>query len=157
MGIDPGLAGTGVGVVSGTGTLISGYSFGSIETQKEDALGLRLDAIYTKIVAFLSRQKPDLVILEEIFSLEKFPRSGILLGKVSGVLLLAAYQSGSRVEEISVREAKKIVSGTGNADKYQVERSVKTILDHPGSIRPFHASDALALALAGLFRAGRHI
>jgi len=154
VGLDPGLAGTGIGVVQGDGVMVSGYSFGSINTKKQDPLYLRLNTIYTKIQEFLSLQKPDLVVLEDVFSLEKYPGSGILLGKVTGVLLLAAFKAGSTIEEISVREAKKVVSGSGNADKFQVERSVRNLLNHPEPIRPFHSSDALALALAGFFRCG---
>lgn len=156
-GIDPGLAGTGVAVIHGNGTNIAGYSFGSIITDKQDSISLRLNIIYGKISDFLSQQAPDLVVIEDIFSLGKFPGSGITLAKVSGVLLLAAFKAGVNVEEISVREAKKIVSGSGSADKHQVERSVRDILGHKEPIRPFHASDALALSLCGYYRFGREL
>ncbi|MEA1969167.1 MAG: crossover junction endodeoxyribonuclease RuvC [Thermodesulfobacteriota bacterium] len=155
VGIDPGLAGTGIGVVHGDGLTIAGYSFGSIETDKKETVPARLHHIYSKVMDFLVSQKPELVVIEDIFTIEKFPGSGILLGKVSGVLLVAAFKAGARVEEISVREAKKLVSGSGGADKYQVERSVRNLLNHQDKIRPFHASDALALALAGYYRCFR--
>ena len=157
VGIDPGLAGTGIGVVYGDGLHVAGYSFGSISTDKKDALCSRLERIYSKTVAFLKDQSPDVVILEDIFSLQKYPGSGISLGKVTGVLLLAACQSGAATDEISVREAKRVVSGSGSADKDQVERSVRHYLNHPDKIRPFHASDALALAIAGFHRYGKRI
>ena len=80
-----------------------------------------------------------------------------MLGKVSGVLLLAAHKSGIKVEEIAVREAKKIISGNGSADKHQMERSVRNILGHDKPIRPFHASDALGLALTGYYRYKRRL
>ncbi|SLM32946.1 Crossover junction endodeoxyribonuclease RuvC [Desulfamplus magnetovallimortis] len=153
VGIDPGLAGTGVGLIHSNGLRrISGYAFGSIKTSSNDALCLRLEHIYSETLKFLNEQSPDIVVLEDIFSLGKYPGSGITLGKVTGVLLLAACQSGATTTEISVREAKKIISGTGSADKHQVEKSVRSFLDHPEPIRPFHASDALALAIAGFFR-----
>lgn len=152
VGIDPGLAGTGVGVVEGSGLTIDAYAFGSIRTSSKDALPFRLNAIFSDLTAFLSEQKPDLVVIEDIFSLEKYPNSGILLGKVTGVILLASYRTGLEVKEISVLEAKKVVTGSGQADKFQVERSVRNILNHSAPIRPFHASDALALAMAGYFR-----
>ncbi len=152
IGLDPGLAGTGIGVIEGRGADIVDYSFGSISTHKADSTHLRLNTIFDRINAFLCREKPDLVVIEDVFSLEKYPGSGIMLGKVSGVLLVAAFKSGTRVEELSVREAKRVVTGSGSADKNQVERSVRNILNHPDPIRPFHAADALALALAGYFR-----
>ncbi|MFO7753940.1 MAG: crossover junction endodeoxyribonuclease RuvC [Desulfobacteraceae bacterium] len=152
VGIDPGLAGTGVGVVTGNGANVTGYAFGSIQTEKNQPVCRRLDTIYSKVTDFIIGQSPDLVIIEDIYSLEKYPGSGIMLGKVSGVLLLASYRSGAAVAEVAAKEAKKVVSASGNADKYQVERSVRHILHHGEKIRPFHASDALALALAGFFR-----
>ena len=67
-----------------------------------------------KTLDFLSDQQPDYVVIEDIYSLDKYPGSGIMLGKVSGVLLVAAYKAGVKVEEISVKEAKKIIlKGTG--------------------------------------------
>lgn len=152
VGIDPGLAGTGIGLVTGCGLKVEGYSFGSIRTQKTEDLSTRLSHIYAKLVGMLNDKKPDLMVVEDVFSLERFPKSGILLGKVTGVILLAASHSGIPVLEVSVRESKKILSGNGNADKDQLEKSVRGYLKHPEPIRPFHASDALALALIGLFR-----
>ncbi len=152
VGIDPGLAGTGIGVIQGENALVSGYSFGSINTEKKDPTCLRLNTIYSRVFDFLKSENPDLVVIEDIYSLEKYPKSGIMLGKVVGVLLIACYKTGSKVEEVSVREVKKVVSGNGNADKFQVEESTRSLLNHSEPIRPFHASDALALALTGFFR-----
>lgn len=152
VGIDPGLAGTGIGVIQGNSREILEYSFGDISTDAKDPVHLRLNTIYSKIFDFLCEQKPDCLVIEDIYSLEKYPGSAIILGKVSGVLLLAAYKAGVEVEEIAVRQAKKIVSGNGSADKFQMERCVRNILKHKEPIRPFHASDALGLALTGYYR-----
>lgn len=152
VGIDPGLAGTGIGVIQGNRNDILGYSFGSIATDTKDSIQFRLHTIYSKISTFLIAQKPDYVVIEDIYSLEKYPKSGIILGKVSGVLLLAVHEAGINMEEIPVKEAKKIVSGNGSADKYQMERAVRSLLKHDQPIRPFHASDALGLALSGYYR-----
>ncbi len=152
VGVDPGLAGTGIGVVQGDQSNILGYSFGSIATKAKDPIHFRLHEIYSKTLDFLSEQKPDYVIIEDIYSLEKYPESGIMLGKVSGVILLAVYKAGLNMEEIPVREVKKIISGNGNADKHQMERAIRNQLNHAQPIRPFHASDALGLALTGYYR-----
>jgi crossover junction endodeoxyribonuclease RuvC len=152
VGIDPGLAGTGVGVIEGDRQKILEYSFGSIATDTKDSVNFRLNVIYSKILDFLCEQKPDYVVIEDIYSLEKYPGSGIMLGKVSGVILLATYKAGSNVEEIPVKQVKKIISGNGGADKHQMERSVRNLLKHEKPIRPFHASDALGLALTGYYR-----
>ncbi len=157
IGIDPGLAGTGFGVINGNRREVLEYSFGSISTDAKDSIQSRLHTIYSKSLDFLSDQQPDYVVIEDIYSLDKYPGSGIMLGKVSGVLLLAAYMAGVKVDEISVKEAKKIISGNGNADKFQMERAVRNILNHEAKIRPFHASDALGLALTGYYRYKRDL
>ncbi len=157
VGIDPGLAGTGIGVIEGNTKEILGYSFGSIATDAKDPIHLRLHTIYSRTLDFLCKQQPDYVVIEDIYSLEKYPGSGIMLGKVSGVLLVAAYKAGLDVEEIPVRQVKKIVSGNGSADKHQMERAVRNLLKHGEPIRPFHASDALGLALTGYYRHKRKL
>ena len=152
IGIDPGLADTGIGVVSGSGLQVRGYAYGTISTSKSASQAARLERIYTKISGVLAEEKPDLIVIEDVFSLEKYPKSGIILGKVCGVLLLAAIQSGVPLTEIPVRQAKQILTGNGNAAKAQLERAVRRTLGAPAPIRPSHASDALGLALIGLFR-----
>ncbi len=109
VGIDPGLAGTGIGVIESNGQDITNYSFGSIATDAKASTPSRLNLIYSKTKDFLDHQQPDLVVIEDIYSLEKYPGSGIMLGKVSGVLLLAAFKAGAQVKEVAVREVKKII------------------------------------------------
>lgn len=157
IGIDPGLADTGVGIVRGTGLDIQSYSFGSITTSKDVSLPLRLELIFDKLLAVMEAEKPDLMVVEDVFSLEKFPKSGIVLGKVTGVVLLAGCRMRIPVVEVPVREAKKVLSGNGNASKSQLEKTVRNLLDHPEPIRPDHASDAMALAIIGQFRYGNQI
>lgn len=152
VGIDPGLAGTGIGVLEGDDRGVNRYSFGSVATRPVHSAACRLNIIYSRVSEFLADQAPDLVVIEDIYSLDRYPGSGILLGKVSGVLLVAAFRAGIQVEEIAVREAKKIICGNGSADKFQMERAVRHFLNHPEPIRPFHASDALGLAITGYFR-----
>ena len=152
LGIDPGLADTGIGIVRGSGLKIQGHAYGTISTAKNESVPCRLEQIYTKVCRVLAEERPDLMVLEDVFSLEKYPQSGIVLGKVCGVLLLAGIQSGVPLTEIPVRQAKQILTGNGNASKDQLERAVRGTLGVAAPIRPFHASDALGLALIGLFR-----
>ena len=92
------------------------------------------------------------MVVEDIFSLNRYPKSGITLGKVSGVVLLAGVQVDVPTAEVPVREAKQILTGNGNAAKSQMEKAVRSLLNATVPIKPDHASDALALALIGLFR-----
>ncbi len=152
VGIDPGLAATGIGIVNGSARRILGFAYGSIRTSKDFDIASRLDRIYSEVLNVLQKERPALAVIEDVFSLRQQPRSGIMLGKVVGVILLAAKRSETPFLEISTREAKQVLTGNGNADKAQLERSVRDRLDAPAPIRPDHASDALALALIGLYR-----
>jgi len=152
IGIDPGLSATGIGIVQGNRSTIAGYSFGSINTSKNNSLPDRLNQIFLKLLNVLKDEAPDKMVVEDVFSLEKYPKSGITLGQVSGVVMLAGYRSGVTSVEVPVREAKQVLTGNGNARKQQLEEAVRHRLKHKTPIRPFHASDALGLALIGLYR-----
>ncbi len=152
IGIDPGLSATGVGIVRGNGRNVAGYSFGSISTSKSNSLPNRLDHIYSKLLQVLRNEKPDLMVIEDAFSLTKYPKSGITLGQVTGIVLLAGCRANVSSIEIPVREAKQVLTGNGNASKMQLEEAVRHRLKHPTPIRPYHASDAMGLALIGFYR-----
>jgi len=152
IGVDPGLAATGVGIVTGISQQVDSFSYGCIKTSPKTLLPNRLDQIFSKLQTLLKNEKPDVMFVEDIFSLNRYPKSGITLGKVTGVILLAGFQNSVPVSEIPVREAKKILTGSGNANKIQLEQSVRHFLNINIPIRPYHASDALALAIIGLFR-----
>ena len=155
IGIDPGLSSTGIGIVSGRGLKVNTHAFGSIHTSSKSPLAGRLDCIHRKLLELLHREKPDMLVIEDVFSLKEYPKSGIILGQVSGVVLLAGYQAGVSAVEIPVREAKQVLTGNGNAAKSQLEKAVRGLLEITTPIRPFHASDALGLALIGLYRYSR--
>lgn len=157
IGIDPGLAATGVGIVTGCGLTVGAYSCGMIRTEKALATPVRLESVFSRLSCVLADEQPDLMVVEDVYSLGKYPKSGIILGKVVGVVLLAACRSGLPVVEVPVREAKKVLTGSGNASKGQLERAVRHQLKLTDPIRPDHLSDALALALIGLFRYERSI
>jgi crossover junction endodeoxyribonuclease RuvC len=152
IGIDPGLAATGVGIVSGHGSTIDSYSFGSIHTSKSTSLPSRLDKIFSKLLQLLKSEKPDLMVIEDVYSLNRYPKSGILLGQVTGIIQLAGFHAAVPSVEVSVREAKQILTGNGNADKQQLEMAVRHRLNHRFPIKPVHASDAAGLAIIGLYR-----
>ena len=152
VGIDPGLAETGIGIVWGSPRVVAGYAHGVIRTSKTDHQAHRLEKIHHRISKVLEQEAPDLILLEDIFSLGKYPKSGISLGKVTGVVMLAGAQAGISSVEVQVREVKQVLTGNGNATKVQVETAVRRHLNLKKPLRPLHVSDALALALIGLFR-----
>ncbi len=152
LGIDPGLGATGIGIVRGEGGRAQSYAYGAIHTAAKSPTPDRLNRIYTRISEIMEEENPHLVVIEDIFSLQRYPKSGLLLGKVMGVILLAACRRNVQAIEVPVREAKQVLTGNGNAAKDQLERAVRHILCIGEKIRPAHASDALALALIGLYR-----
>ncbi len=152
IGIDPGLSATGVGIIRGHRSKIAGYSFGSISTSKKTPLPIRLEKIFSKLFQILTQEQPDLMVVEDVYSLDKYPKSGIILGQVTGIVMLAAVQTSVPSIEIPVREAKQVLTGNGNASKIQLEKAVRHQLKHAKPIRPLHASDAMGLALIGLYR-----
>lgn len=152
MGVDPGLAATGVGMVAGSGHQVTGFAYGDIRTRPRTPLPDRLNRIFDRMTDLLSDDAPDLLVVEAVFSLERYPTSGLTLGKVIGVILLAAGRTGVPVIELPVREAKRVLTGHGGASKAQLERAVRRTLNLSDPIRPDHSSDALALALIGLYR-----
>lgn len=152
IGIDPGLAATGIGLVSGTGLRVTDYAFGSIQTDQMQSLPSRLECIFEQLVRVLDEQQPDVMVVEDVFSLSRYPKSAIILGKVCGVIILAGQRHKLPIVEVSVRETKQILTGNGNAGKSQLELAVRHRLGSTVPIRPNHASDALALALIGLAR-----
>ena len=154
IGIDPGLADTGIAIVEGAGGRIESYAFGAIRTAAGRSIQDRLDRIYSRLTSVLSEERPDLMVVEDVFSLRENPKSGIALGKVCGVIILGACRCRVPVIEVAVREAKQVLTGNGRASKQQLESAVRHALGRSDPIRPFHASDAVALALIGLYRSG---
>jgi len=152
IGIDPGLASTGIAVVEGSSLAVSNYAFETLRTSADSLLPDRLMHIYNGVNKAIHDVQPDIMVIEDVFSLNRYPKSGITLGKVTGVILLAACHCSLPIMEIAVREAKQVLTGSGSAGKAQLEACVRMRLNHPEPIRPSHASDAMALALAGLYR-----
>ncbi len=152
MGVDPGLAHTGVAVISGSPGKVTAFSWGTIATRPPAPDHERLLLIHERLAAILAEEGPALLVLEAAYSLPRYPKSGLLLGKVLGAILVAASRAGVPVAEVAVREAKQVLTGNGAASKAQLERAVRDHLGLDRPITPSHASDAAALALIGLFR-----
>lgn len=153
MGVDPGTAATGYGVVSGEA--FGSYTLvecGVIRTTPRDALPARLREIYEDIVALLARHKPDAVSVEDVFYARNV-RTTVVLGHARGVILLAAAQAGASIFEYAPAEIKKAVVGTGSATKEQVQFMVTRLLRLKAPPQPSDAADGVAAALAHVMSA----
>ncbi|HOE19008.1 MAG TPA: crossover junction endodeoxyribonuclease RuvC [Syntrophorhabdaceae bacterium] len=151
LGIDPGLAHTGFGAVKFSGKKRSLLACGYIKTSPGETVARRLFQIHSDMGKLVKKVKPDFVAIENIFSLVRYPKAGILLGGVLGVIYITVQQSNIAVVEMTPKEIKNSLVGYGSARKMQVKQAVQSLLG-VDDIRSFHAADALAVALAAFYR-----
>jgi len=154
IGIDPGLAMTGFGVVESQARGGRACEWGAIQTQSNHPVPFRLGIIYDELERLLEKWRPDLLVLEDVFVLKQFPKAAIQLGEVMGVVYLAAQKKDVPVLAVKPTEVKSALTGSGRADKDQVQKMIRQILRIGNPIHSSHAGDALALALTGLSRNG---
>jgi crossover junction endodeoxyribonuclease RuvC len=153
LGIDPGTAATGYGVVRGGGTAVpSLVECGVIRTKARDPLTSRLREIFEGVTELIARHQPDALSVEDVFY-AKNVRTTVVLGHARGVILLAAELAGVPVNEFAPAEIKKAVVGTGGATKEQVQFMLTRLLRLKSVPQPSDAADGVAAALACLMGA----
>ena len=156
LGFDPGTATTGYGVVEGKGNRLIHVAHGVILTPPKQPFEVRLLTIFEEATRLLAEFQPDAVGIEEIYFKQNVT-TGISVAQARGVLALAAAQYGKPIGEFAPRQVKLAVTGYGKADKGQVQRMIKTLLNLDSIPRPDDAADALGIAIcqihAGNFRA----
>jgi crossover junction endodeoxyribonuclease RuvC len=146
LGIDPGLASTGFGVVLRRGGRLAALDGGVIATSPRTAPERRLADVHERVSGLLAEHRPDVVALEALFFGRNAP-SAFAVGQARGVVLLAAGQAGVPCVDYTPQQVKGAVCGTGRAPKDQVGRMVQALLSLPEAPRPDHAADALAVAI----------
>jgi crossover junction endodeoxyribonuclease RuvC len=152
LGIDPGTATLGYGVVSGGGgdpTRL--VECGVVRTRATEALPARLLTISDAVTMLIAKHHPDALAVEGIFH-GKNARSALILGHARGVVLLAAERAGLPVAEISPAEVKRATTGTGVASKAQVAMMMTHLLRLVEPPKPADAADGVAIALTHLMR-----
>jgi len=155
LGVDPGLVATGYGLLEGTGAGAAVLAAGVVTTSADLALDARLRIIYEGLHDLLVKHTPDVLILEDLYSEYRFPRTALLMAHARGVVCLAAGQCGVPVMALAPAEVKRAVAFNGAASKPQVQRAIGRLLDLAAPPHPSHVADALALAWTGLSRAGQ--
>jgi crossover junction endodeoxyribonuclease RuvC len=152
LGIDPGLANTGYGVVAtnrgsgGVGGRLLALDGGVIQTRAGVAQERRLAEIHAAVDGLLGEHEPDAVALEELYFGQNV-RTAFAVGQARGVVMLAAGQHGVPCTSYTPQQVKGAVCGSGRAEKDQVARMVKVLLGLAEEPRPDHAADALAVAI----------
>jgi crossover junction endodeoxyribonuclease RuvC len=146
MGIDPGVASTGFGVVALTGAEMTAVDGGVIEAPTTEPAAQRLKRIHEALAELLSLHEPVALALEEVY-FNRNVRSAIAVGQSRGVALLAAGQRGIDCFDYTPQAVKKSVCGSGAAAKEQVQRMVARLLSMSRPPASEHAADALAVAI----------
>lgn len=146
LGIDPGLASTGYGVVAHRDGRLVALDGGVIQTRAGVARERRLANIHGEIDELLAAHEPDGVALEELYFGQNV-RTAFAVGHARGVVMLAAGQRGLACAGYTPQQVKGAVCGNGRAGKDQVARMVKTLLGLTEEPRPDHAADAFAVAI----------
>jgi crossover junction endodeoxyribonuclease RuvC len=146
LGIDPGTASTGYGVVESNGSRLRALDGGVIETAPALALERRLAQIHARICALLDEHSPDALAIEQLYFGANV-RTAFAVGQARGVVLLAAGMREVPCRSYTPQQVKSAVCGNGRAAKDQVQRMVGRLLGLPEPPHPDHAADALAVAI----------
>ena len=154
LGIDPGTAALGYGVVERIGGRLRAIDHGCLVTSPDLPMPERLLAIHGLLDDLLSLHEPAIVAVERLF-FSRNAQTAIAVGQARGVVLLAAAQHGKPVREATPKEVKSAVAGYGAADKEQVQRMVQLVLGMAELPRPDDAADALAIAVCIANRLGQ--
>ncbi len=152
LGVDPGIANTGYGIVESVGSKLRALEFGVIETAARVATESRLAEIHRDVGELIDRFDVDAVAVEDLYFGANVV-SAMAVGQARGVVLLAAGQRGVAVRAYTPQQVKAAVCGSGRADKTQVAGMAARLLGLSAPPRPDHAADALAVAICESNRA----
>lgn len=146
LGIDPGLANTGWGIVETRGSGFRCRAYGCITTQPTDPLSARLSVIHRELMAVIDRYAPSECAIESVY-FGTNAKTAFATGQARGVAVLATADADLPLGEYGPGEIKMAVVGTGRADKAQVQYMVRVLLGLATEPQPDHAADALAAAI----------
>jgi len=150
LGIDPGTATTGYGLVRLTrdGELAA-VSYGIISTPKDSTASARLEILFDQLHALIKKHKPDTAAVEKLF-FQSNVKTALAVGQARGVIMLCLQKAGIEPFEYTPNEVKQAVAGYGGADKRQVQDMVRALLQLDSLPKPDDAADALAIAITHL-------
>lgn len=146
LGIDPGYAIMGYGVIEMTGNHFEVIAYDSIVTDKDMDMPDRLKHLYTTLMEVIREYEPEVAAIEELF-FNSNAKTAILVGQARGVAVLACSNSGIEISEYTPLQIKQALVGNGRAEKKQVQFMVKTILGLKEVPKPDDTADALAVAV----------
>jgi crossover junction endodeoxyribonuclease RuvC len=146
LGIDPGIAIMGYGVIRYEGNRFSPIKYGAVTTSPTSSMPERLSILYNETNLLIKEYKPDAFALEELF-FNKNVKTALTVGHARGVILLSAYESHLNIFEYTPLQVKQAIVGYGRAEKMQVQQMVKVLLNLESIPKPDDVADALAIAM----------
>ena len=146
MGIDPGTAITGFGIVDNTGNKLKAIYYGSIFTEAKTPLSKRLNTIYESITRIIEAYNPEEIAIESLF-FNNNAKTALSVGHARGVSMLACIRSGIEIAEYTPLQVKMALTGYGRADKKQMTSMVRMLLNLNEDPKPDDTADALAIAI----------
>lgn len=146
LGLDPGLAITGYGLVEASGERLTPLAYGVVRTNAQDPLPQRLRQLYRRVGELIARHAPDAGAVEELF-FSTNTRTAMTVGHARGVLLLALAEADIPLAEYTPMQVKLAITGYGGADKSQMQEMVRLLLSLDHIPRPDDAADALGVAI----------
>ncbi len=150
LGIDPGIARTGWGIVESQKSKVKSQKYGCVETEAGLPVEKRLESIYDSLNSIIKENKPEVLVIEELF-FNTNAKTAFVVGQARGVILLMAAQKNLPVFVYTPLQVKIAVTGYGRAEKSQIGQMVKTILGLKEIPKPDDTADALAIALTHAF------
>ena len=148
LGIDPGTAIIGFGVLKTEKSKLECLDYGVITTDKKDPQQERLNILYNQVTKLITKYKPDVIAIEKLFFFKNL-KTAMPVAEARGVILLATAKKKIPIEEITPLQVKMGICGYGRADKKQVQEMVKIILNLDKIPKPDDAADALGIAICG--------
>lgn len=149
LGIDPGIADTGYGVIKEDRGNLSCLAYGSIKTKAGEDLVTRLNILHLELDKVIKKYHPESAAVESLF-FNKNVRTALIVGQARGVALLTLSQNKLAVTDFTPSQVKQAVASYGKASKQQVQKMVKLILRLKETPQPDDAADALAIAICAL-------
>ena len=147
LGVDPGLTVTGYGVIESAGSEIRLIDYGAIKPSPKARVEERISAIFTALNDVADNTRPEVMVLEKLYSHYKHPTTAVLMGHVRGAACLLAARKGIPVVGYSATMVKKSLTGSGHATKSQIQKMVQMLLNMKEQFEPADVADAVALAI----------
>ncbi|MFA5124819.1 MAG: crossover junction endodeoxyribonuclease RuvC [Patescibacteria group bacterium] len=148
LGIDPGIADTGFGVIEENCGRFKLFDYGSIKTDKRESLSSRLLDLHEQLTIIIKKYRPEVAAVEQLFFCTN-TKTALTVGQARGVILLTLAQNQTKLIELTPLQVKQGLTGYGQADKKQIQQMVKIILNLKTNPKPDDAADALAMAICG--------